>query len=46
MERRSVDVVVLSDVHLGTYGCRAKELLVYLKSISPSILILTFSFSH
>ena len=40
MERRSVDVVVLSDVHLGTYGCRAKELLVYLKSISPSILIL------
>jgi len=40
MERRSVDVVVLSDVHLGTYGCRAKELLIYLKSISPSILIL------
>jgi UDP-2,3-diacylglucosamine pyrophosphatase LpxH len=40
MERRSVDVVVLSDVHLGTYGCRAKELLTYLKSISPSILIL------
>jgi UDP-2,3-diacylglucosamine pyrophosphatase LpxH len=33
-------VVVLSDVHLGTYGCRAKELLNYLKSISPSILIL------
>ncbi len=40
MERRPVDVVVLSDVHLGTYGCRAKELLTYLKSISPSILIL------
>src|SRR5437763_12292120 len=40
MERRSVDVVVLSDVHLGTYGCRAKDLLNYLKSISPSILIL------
>ena len=40
MERRSVDVVVLSDVHLGTYGCRAKELLTYLKSVSPSILIL------
>ena len=30
MERRSVDVIVLSDVHLGTYGCRAKELLTYL----------------
>lgn len=40
MEKRSVDVVVISDVHLGTYGCRAKELVAYLKSISPSILIL------
>lgn len=40
MEKRSVDVVVLSDVHLGTYGCRAKELLNYLKSITPNILIL------
>lgn len=40
MEKRSVDVVVVSDVHLGTYGCRAKELVAYLKSISPNILIL------
>jgi UDP-2,3-diacylglucosamine pyrophosphatase LpxH len=40
MEKRPVDVVVISDVHLGTYGCRAKELTAYLKSISPSILIL------
>ena len=40
MERRSVDVVVLSDVHLGTYGCRAKELLNYLRSIQPGMLIL------
>ena len=40
MEKRSVDVVVISDVHLGTYGCRAKELVAYLKSISPNILIL------
>src|SRR6201994_2188278 len=40
MEKRSVDVVVLSDVHLGTYGCRAKELVNYLKSITPNILIL------
>jgi UDP-2,3-diacylglucosamine pyrophosphatase LpxH len=40
MERRPVDVVVLSDVHLGTYGCRAKELVNYLKSIAPNILIL------
>src|SRR5579871_4249877 len=40
MEKRSLDVVVLSDVHLGSYGCRAKELVSYLKSISPNILIL------
>lgn len=40
MDKRSVDVVVISDVHLGTYGCRAKELAAYLKSIAPNILIL------
>jgi UDP-2,3-diacylglucosamine pyrophosphatase LpxH len=40
MEKRAVDVVVISDVHLGTYGCRAKELVAYLKSIAPNILIL------
>jgi UDP-2,3-diacylglucosamine pyrophosphatase LpxH len=40
MEKRPVDVVVISDVHLGTYGCRAKELVTYLKSITPNILIL------
>jgi len=40
MERRSVDVVVLSDIHLGTYGCKAKELLNYLQSIQPGLLIL------
>ena len=40
MDKRPLDVVVLSDVHLGSYGCRAKELVNYLKSISPNILIL------
>jgi len=40
MEKRQVDVVVVSDLHLGTYGCRAKEILTYLKSIDPRILIL------
>lgn len=40
MERRSVEVVVMSDLHLGTYGCHAKEIINYLKSISPQILIL------
>src|SRR5690606_18786977 len=37
---RKVELVVLSDVHLGTYGCHAKELLHYLKSIRPETLIL------
>jgi UDP-2,3-diacylglucosamine pyrophosphatase LpxH len=40
MDKRNVDVVVISDVHLGTYGCHAKELLKYLKSIKPKMLIL------
>ncbi len=40
MEKREVDLVVISDVHLGTYGCHAKELLRYLKSIKPKRIIL------
>jgi len=40
MERRNVDVVVISDIHLGTYGCRARDAVTYLKSIAPQILIL------
>ena len=40
MERRQVDVVVMSDLHLGTYGCHAKEIVNYLKSIQPRILVL------
>jgi UDP-2,3-diacylglucosamine pyrophosphatase LpxH len=38
--KREVDLVILSDVHLGTYGCRAHELLQYLRSIKPRKLIL------
>ena len=37
---RELDLVVISDIHLGTYGCQAKELLKYLKSIDPKIVIL------
>ncbi|MEO6455162.1 MAG: UDP-2,3-diacylglucosamine diphosphatase [Ginsengibacter sp.] len=40
VKKRKVDVVVISDVHLGTYGCHAKELLHYLKSIKPKKVIL------
>lgn len=40
MEKRPIDVVVVSDLHLGTFGCHAKELVNYLKNISPNLLIL------
>jgi UDP-2,3-diacylglucosamine pyrophosphatase LpxH len=38
--RRKVKLVVISDTHLGIYGCQAKLLLNYLKSIDPEILVL------
>ncbi|GAC1416985.1 MAG: UDP-2,3-diacylglucosamine diphosphatase [Flavisolibacter sp.] len=41
---RKVNIVIISDVHLGTYGCHAKELLQYLKSIKPKTLILNGDF--
>jgi UDP-2,3-diacylglucosamine pyrophosphatase LpxH len=38
--KRKVEVAVISDVHLGTYGCHAKQLITYLNSIEPKHLIL------
>ena len=40
MKKRKLDVAVISDVHLGTYGCRANELSRYLSTIDPTILVL------
>lgn len=42
MKQQATDpeIVVISDVHLGTFGCRAKELYWYLKSVKPEKLIL------
>ncbi|NBO58503.1 MAG: UDP-2,3-diacylglucosamine diphosphatase, partial [Chitinophagia bacterium] len=37
MSKRKLEVVVLSDVHLGTYGCHANELVSYLRSIEPKL---------
>lgn len=39
-KKRKLDIAVISDVHLGTFGCRATELHNYLKTINPKILIL------
>ena len=42
--KRELDIAIISDVHLGTYGCHAKELLNYLGSIKPKTLILNGDF--
>ncbi len=39
-KKRKIDLVVISDVHLGTYGCQATELLNYMRSIKPKKVIL------
>lgn len=44
MEKRSPEVSIISDVHLGTYGCHASELLQYLRSINPRLLIINGDF--
>ncbi|MEP3839183.1 MAG: UDP-2,3-diacylglucosamine diphosphatase [Algibacter sp.] len=38
--KRKIEIAVISDVHLGTYGCHAKHLLTYLNSIEPKKLVL------
>jgi UDP-2,3-diacylglucosamine pyrophosphatase LpxH len=38
--KRKASIVVISDVHLGTFGAHAKPLAHYLKQIQPEILIL------
>jgi len=40
VKKRTPEVVVLSDVHLGTYGCHAAELVNYLRSVQPQLLVL------
>ncbi|MBK6543109.1 MAG: UDP-2,3-diacylglucosamine diphosphatase [Flavobacteriales bacterium] len=38
--KRKVEILVLSDLHLGSYGCRADDLLTYLRNISPEKVVL------
>ncbi|UOB17435.1 UDP-2,3-diacylglucosamine diphosphatase [Abyssalbus ytuae] len=40
MRKRKVELLVLSDIHLGTFGCHAGELLSYLSSVKPDKLVL------
>lgn len=39
-DQAKAKVVILSDLHLGTYGCQAARLLKYLQNIQPEILVL------
>jgi UDP-2,3-diacylglucosamine pyrophosphatase LpxH len=39
MAIKKVAIAVISDVHLGTYGSHAEEVLLYLNSIEPEILV-------
>lgn len=40
MHKRNPELVVLSDLHLGTFGCHAAEIVNYLRSIQPQTLVL------
>lgn len=40
MDKREIDIVVISDTHLGTYGCHSTELVNYLRSIKPKLMVL------
>jgi len=40
MQRKDLQVCVMSDLHLGTFGCHANEIVRYLKGINPKILVL------
>lgn len=40
MNARNMQVCIISDVHLGTYGCHAAELVSYLRTIRPEIIVL------
>ena len=42
--KRELDISIISDVHLGTYSCHAKELLNYLQHIKVRTLILNGDF--
>ncbi|MFS8617366.1 MAG: UDP-2,3-diacylglucosamine diphosphatase [Solitalea sp.] len=44
MQNRNVELVVISDVHLGTFGAQARKLYQYLCSIRPETLVLNGDF--
>src|SRR3546814_10371596 len=43
-KRRNVELIVISDVHLGTFGSQAGKLHEYLRSVHPRTLVLNGDF--
>ncbi len=41
---RKPEIVVISDLHLGTFGCHGADLADYLSTVSPGVLILNGDF--
>jgi UDP-2,3-diacylglucosamine pyrophosphatase LpxH len=44
LKKRRINIAVISDVHLGNTACHAEELITYLNSIHPEILVLNGDF--
>jgi len=40
MNKRVIEIAVISDLHLATHACKPKKILEYLKTIQPEILVL------
>ena len=42
--KRNLDILVISDLHLGTYGSEADEVLAYLKTIDAKKIVINGDF--
>ena len=42
--KRNLDILVISDLHLGTYGSEADEVLSYLKTIDAKKIVINGDF--
>ena len=42
--KRNLDILVISDLHLGTYGSEADEVLAYLDTINANKIVINGDF--
>lgn len=40
LKTKEIEALVISDIHLGTYGCKANEFVKYLKTVDPKHIVL------